>query len=314
MHGCLVTVLSYYCAMHQIVPPTQAAHRMSSHLTEVDSAHPAQRRMWNGPNVAQLYNQFADHHAYHEVLEFHLEALGDLQGEAVLELGCGIGSSTRLLSDAVGVGTVHATDLSPQLISYSSKALATAANVSFQTGDAYSATSSHGKDSTLITAFNCIHLFNKLPHILITAFDTLPEQGRISFCTGLTVDATSLKTGKLFAPAIKAMRNSLREDNSDLAAPEPSHPPLRRAAGYVTLCRLAGFEVQAQSQTVLQPLAQVHDFLLLPGVLSDILRKEVRPEDQQRVAQIGIDVLAEKGCQTVERTWLHVIGTKTGSN
>jgi len=92
-------------------------------------------------NVANFYDEFVDKQVISGVNRRHLRIMewlrevGIRSDERVLEIGCGIGTVTSLLCEAVPSGTILANDISPKSIATAKKRLSGRRNVTFIEGD-----------------------------------------------------------------------------------------------------------------------------------------------------------------------------------
>jgi trans-aconitate 2-methyltransferase len=93
-------------------------------------------------DVAAFYDEFVDRQTRVGVNRRHQAILGWLkrfglpQDSRVLEVGCGVGTLTQLLADALHEGSVLGTDLSPKSIAAAEERLAPFGNVELVLGDA----------------------------------------------------------------------------------------------------------------------------------------------------------------------------------
>lgn len=92
-------------------------------------------------NVAEFYDEYVDKQkeiyisTRNEKIQEYSERFGLKANHKVLEIGCGIGTQTKLLADFAIHGQIHAVDISPKSIEEANKAFEKYNNVRFYTGD-----------------------------------------------------------------------------------------------------------------------------------------------------------------------------------
>ena len=87
-----------------------------------------------------------------------LDEIGDLSGAKTLDLGCGIGETSRMLAQRVGPGgSVHGIDFDPALVE-SAQSLAEQSNITFAQGDAHALDFADASFDVVYTRFLLVHL------------------------------------------------------------------------------------------------------------------------------------------------------------
>ena len=87
-----------------------------------------------------------------------LDESGDLSGAKLLDLGCGIGETSRMLAERVGPGgSVHGIDFDPALVE-SAQSLNGQENITFAQGDAQALDFADASFDVVYTRFLLVHL------------------------------------------------------------------------------------------------------------------------------------------------------------
>ncbi|MBW8362565.1 MAG: class I SAM-dependent methyltransferase [Kaistella sp.] len=126
----------------------------------------------NQKEIAAFYNEFSDHQLKIGVNERlislykRLLNLGLQEKSNVLELGCGIGNFTHLLSKKVRSGHVEAVDLSEKSIEIAKRNLAGRKRISFTTADVVTYTPA-------IKIFDFVTLMDVIEHIPVAQHPNL---------------------------------------------------------------------------------------------------------------------------------------------
>lgn len=127
----------------------------------------------NNDKVRDFYNDFVDYQTHSGINERiyalyqKMKSLGLKSDSKVLELGCGIGVMTDLLSKTVKDGYIEAVDLSNKSVEYA-KTKVVKSNISFCTGDVV-------KYKPTKPKFDFITLFDVIEHIPIEKHPELFE-------------------------------------------------------------------------------------------------------------------------------------------
>lgn len=110
-----------------------------------------------------------------------VEASGVRPGDRVLDVGCGPGSFTRLIAEAVGPdGRVVGVDAAPEMIAYASRKAKTMHNCHFQVGAAESLPFDPGSFDVVVSSLMLHHLPDEeRPLALREMRRVLVPQGRI---------------------------------------------------------------------------------------------------------------------------------------
>ncbi|MCB9194912.1 MAG: class I SAM-dependent methyltransferase [Flavobacteriales bacterium] len=95
----------------------------------------------NADSIEQFYDDYVDRqikmgiNARHFSIADLLIKYGLKKGDSVLEIGCGVGTVTYLISKIVKTGFIHANDLSDKSVQASKKRLSFYKNIEFSSGD-----------------------------------------------------------------------------------------------------------------------------------------------------------------------------------
>jgi trans-aconitate 2-methyltransferase len=121
--------------------------------------------------IAGFYDEYVQRQKKHGVNSRHRSIINKLKHEGlrsnfnVLEIGCGIGTLTGLLSDAVSSGKLVAADISPKSIETARNLLSSKKNIEFVVTDM--------SDFRSATKFDCVVLPDVLEHIPVENHDAL---------------------------------------------------------------------------------------------------------------------------------------------